>query len=187
MLKRQRPLTPPIPSVPLIAPTPLDVMMMERESKRRRTNSTSDELSRDSWHYTTCSMVSNAKEDTSGCASSDSSASEYKSANNMLRELHTLHQHRLLFAPTTPSMLHTHGDSLQSPDIPPSSLKHVISSLPDPMRLITRASSNDPEATPSLIDEQAQVMEHYEETNRLLGSLFLSRRRNLALTDACQQ
>ena len=111
MLKRQRPATPPIPSMPVWAdPSLLDTMMAEREHKRRRTTSVTplDAPWKD-WDNRLHAIANYA--DVGREVSPESSSSEYKNANATLRELHTLQQHRLLFsAPGTPL---THNSPLQ--------------------------------------------------------------------------
>ena len=105
MLKRQRPATPPIPSMPLWAePSPLDSIMVEREHKRRRTTSATplDAPWKD-WNNRLHAIANCVDIGREGQVSPEPSSSEYKSANAALRELHTLQQHRLLFsAPATP-------------------------------------------------------------------------------------
>jgi len=157
MLKRQRPATPPIPSMPLWAePSSLDSIMVEREHKRRRTTSATplDAPWKD-WDNRLHAIANCADIGREGQVS-------YKSANATLRELHTLQQHRLLFsAPGTPL---THNSPFQSKG----------------MSSISLDTTNLGQGMPS-IDEQMQVKERYEETNRLLGSTLLSRRKELGL------
>ena len=106
MLKRQRPTTPPIPSMPLRAdPSPLDSMMTEREHKRRRTTSiTPLDTPWKDWGNKLQAIANHAD----NCeASPEPTDSEYKIANGTLRELHTLQQHRLLFtSPFQVSLCH---------------------------------------------------------------------------------
>ena len=105
MLKRQRPATPPMPSMPLWAdPSLLDSMMVEREHKRRRTTSATplDAPWKD-WDNRLQAITNYADiGQREGEVSPELSNSEYKIANATLRELHTLQQHRLLFTPATP-------------------------------------------------------------------------------------
>ncbi|KAF8350258.1 hypothetical protein F5887DRAFT_944519 [Amanita rubescens] len=151
MLKRQRPTTPPIPSMPLWAdPSPLDSMMMEREHKRRRTTSiTPLDTPWKDWGNKLQAIANDADN------SPEPTDSEYRTANGTLRELHTLHQHRLLFS--------SHNSPFQS-------------ALEQSKRIPLEAPN---------IDEQTQVKERYEETNRILGSMLLSRRRELGLDESC--
>ncbi|KAM6497915.1 hypothetical protein JOM56_005863 [Amanita muscaria] len=176
MLKRQRPATPPIPSLPLLEePSPLDAMVMEREYKRRRTTSTSitpqdDHLKgRASSPRPAVSQSGNFKEDTEIAVDS-----QYKSANSILRELHTLHQHRLLFTGALPG----HGVPFQSSSVPPSS-----QSKSDGSSSLEHCKQTQSETESPCQDEQNQVKERYEDTNRLLGLTFLSRRKQLGLDE----
>jgi len=99
MLKRQRPTTPPIPSMPLCAdPSPLDSMMMEREHKRRRTTSVTPLDTPTPWKDWGNKLQAIANHTDNREVSPELADSEYKIANGTLRELHTLQQHRLLFA-----------------------------------------------------------------------------------------
>jgi len=181
MLKRRRPTTPPVPSVPLWEePLPLDTAMMEREQKRRRTALVTD----DPWGVwdTTPKPVVNQAGNAREGPEVSCVDSRYKSANSIIRELHTLHQHRLLFS--TSATPPGHDTSGQSSSAPSSQSKANVS--PSVERL-TQAENppaqTDPEQDHSCLGEQAQVKERYEEINRLLGSMFLSRRRQLGLEE----
>lgn len=119
MLKRQRPATPPIPSMPLWAdPSLLDSMMVEREHKRRRTTSmTPLDAPWKDWDNRLHAIANCADTGREGQVSPGSSISEYKSANATLRELHTLQQHRLLFSAPEPL---THNSPFQVSHLPTS-------------------------------------------------------------------
>jgi len=179
MLKRRRPTTPPVPSVPLWEePSPLDTAMMEREQKRRRTALVTD----DPWDSTPKPVVNQAGNAREGPEVSYVD-SRYKSANSIIRELHTLHQHRLLFSMSgTPP---GHDFSGQSSNAQSSQSKSNVSAS---IERLTQAENppvqTDPEQDHSSLGEQAQVKERYEEINRLLGSMFLSRRRQLGLEES---
>jgi hypothetical protein len=155
MLKRQRPTTPPIPSMPLWAdPSPLDSMMMEREHKRRRTTSiTPLDTSWKDWGNKLQAIANHADN------SPEPTDSEYRIANGTLRELHTLQQHRLLFS--------SHNSPFQVSLCHLSSC-HVLTN----MQSALEQSKRIPFVRTSLelevpnIDEQTQVKERYEETNR---------------------
>ncbi|KAF8624832.1 hypothetical protein AX15_005715 [Amanita polypyramis BW_CC] len=182
MLKRQRPVTP-VPSMPLLAePSPLDLVMMEREHKRRRTTSTTplDEPWMD-WGHSLQAIVDHAnntqKEEAEMMVSADPFNSEYKSANTILRELHTLHQHRLLFAESGTSFLH--GSLFHTPSLSSSPPKITSPTISDHPR-----GTNSSEIETSCNNEKTQVKERYEQRNRLLGSMFLSRRRELGLDES---
>jgi hypothetical protein len=161
MLKRQRPATPPIPSMPLWAePSSLDSIMVEREHKRRRTTSATplDAPWKD-WDNRLHAIANCADIGREGQVS-------YKSANATLRELHTLQQHRLLFsAPGTPL---THNSPFQVSHLFTLFFWQHLTTLPEQskgMSSISLDTTNLGQGMPS-IDEQMQVKERYEETNR---------------------
>jgi len=128
---------------------------------------------------------------------------EYSSTNSFLRELHTLQQHRLLFPspppPPSASSFSSCGsnpkDTTHSPNIlsysghyPPLNKGHSNLSPQLPVERLRMSSHMSPTPFPKLsqqqspglpIDEIHSVTEHYEDTNKFLGSLFLSRRRIL--------
>ncbi|KAF5337239.1 hypothetical protein D9611_003245 [Ephemerocybe angulata] len=104
---------------------------------------------------------------------------EYSATNNLLRELHTLNQHRLLFSPPPskafhqpmPMPYHTSQEFYPTQSNlhqPPRSLGKFPDRLESPLEKPAGAG-----------DEMAHVLKRYEETNRLLGEVFLSRRRGL--------
>jgi len=127
---------------------------------------------------------------------------EYTSTNSFLRELHTLQQHRLLFSspqpPSVPAFLSCGSnpkDAVHSSNIlsyagyhppPPLTKGHFnfLSQLPvegprvSSQHMLPTPISKQP-SYGSPIDEIHSVTEHYEGTNKFLGSLFLSRRRVL--------
>ncbi|PPQ90427.1 hypothetical protein CVT25_014945 [Psilocybe cyanescens] len=204
MLKRQRPVSPPIPSssVPFVSDSPGD--LIERHSKRRRTLPPVLDGASRGWAMTPQLNVDDEEdyysdEDGQENVASDFQhsqqqlQSEYKSTNTMLRELHTLHQHRLLFSPHFPqdarasptsinmslnpksypqqqtpnkSLMSQHFERLQTPQYPTTP------------RIEKKSTHIDP-----LSEEVTRVTERYESTNRLLGSWFLSRRRALDSSD----
>jgi len=92
------------------------------------------------------------------------SAGAYKSVNAFLHDVHTLHQHRLLFSFPPPQKSLHH----QISDRPPAK---YITQLPGDA---TRRSGDIAEA-----EESERVKQRYEDTNKLLGSLVLSRRREI--------
>lgn len=134
---------------------------------------------------------------------------DYKRANTMLHEIHALHQHRLMFtqpnsqapshlylpphagfsAPPPPMATYphnichsTHGlrhppsissnDKLFIPTLPECPLPEFYSHLP-------HAAQASTAHTPLDFHEVKSVRERYGDTNKLLGSVFLSRRREL--------
>lgn len=105
----------------------------------------------------------------------DGSAGEYSSTNTLLRELHTLNQHRLLFSPSTekshppslspPKYLSQHSFSPESSNhIPPWS-KGQISSGGGVAHHIQANSFYD-DGAQDVGDEMVHVMKRYEGTNK---------------------
>lgn len=114
-------------------------------------------------------------------------ADEYKSTNNLLHELHTLNQHRLLF-----SSPQQHLAGIRSSD----SSRHLPNPFyPDQAQRTSerprshidhsniQASKFDAMTSKAVfelpMDEIQRVKGRYEDANKLLRSLFLSRRREL--------
>jgi len=197
MLKRQRPVSPP-PShhtIPLVAdPLPFRTDP-GRDFKRRRVLPPSLDGHSRGWGVP--DPADGADDDEEYVASEgeavegndDRSAwaehtSEYQKANNVLHELHALHQHRLLFSsnshlslpqrsPLEPSTLGTHHHDRHSKMIMP---QRPVMQTKDPA---FDPSGSGYSGSHSSKDEVHRVTERYGDTNRLLGSLFLSRRRQL--------
>ena len=116
MLKRQRPSSPPpsVSNVPLISDPPLDYA--DRPSKRCRTKPPSLNGAERGWATIADDEEDDGEEDvydespsnTASYATSTSIPPEphithYKSTNDLLRELHVLNQHRLVFSTPTSS------------------------------------------------------------------------------------
>jgi len=127
----------------------------------------------------------------------------YKSTNTFLHDLHALHQHRLIFSGSststpsssnlssqqrqasssplrTPSSQYSQSSYDNTPtkfNLPPISERSSISSFDD-QDLNTEKDGCDVGDGMTLCEVQ-RVKERYEDTNRLLGSLVLSRRREL--------
>ncbi|KAF8832560.1 hypothetical protein HHX47_DHR1001335 [Lentinula edodes] len=119
--------------------------------------------------------------------------SPYKSANGFLHELHTLQRHRLLYSsnisPQSPSsnnlvshsfpqQVHAYNPHLYPPG---KGLSHPIS---PPTSGHAQSQQGMHALLPYATDsgkqhELTSVKGHYEEKNRLLGSVVLSRRREL--------
>ncbi|KAG5341376.1 hypothetical protein E4T56_gene13289 [Termitomyces sp. T112] len=187
MLKRQRPPSPPpfVPSIPLVDDSYPDAT---RDVKRRRILPPSlDGKSRD-WSIPDIpdddddedydSQHEKAKPYGIGLTMD---SADYKQANTVLHELHTLHQHRLLFTsthdsgsqvPTLSQCLPQHAQSNHD-DV---SSKMIITPHPE-VSGCDYSNSTYPNSHPSV--ELERVTQRYGDTNRLLGSLFLSRRRQL--------
>lgn len=103
---------------------------------------------------------------------------EYMQTNSLLYELHVLNQHRLMFV---------NSDHRSAP-LASLRTTNIPASTPDEKSLITEISKCPAcpadmwtsEMSPATTAHEAQsVWERYEGTNRFLGSLFLSRRREL--------
>jgi len=189
MLKRQRPASP----LPSTSDTPVAVDSFAfdpetRHLKRPRVIPPSPDGACPSWDPYNDNH-SNEDEDYieeqgERDANGPTYADEYKQVNNVLRELHTLHQHRLLF--TSPSLAQT---PLESSSVQGQNTHHPSKNL---------TFSPSPKITPPYLDASAyscsedniqkneilQVTERYGDTNRLLGSLFLSRRQQRVLADS---
>lgn len=191
MLKRQRPSSPPPSklSVPLLDSSPVD--MMGRDSKRRRTlppvldgpsrgweqPEGNDSERYDLEEYSDDELVES--EQTRVDDSSRTDSAEYKSANSVLRELHTLYQHRLAFSTTSPSLNSPAGSnprSLQSQPMSDTYNAHCEHSrflpvIPEhPKGLSYPGNSVGIGNEQMLENEVHRVTERYENTNRWLCS-----------------
>jgi len=116
---------------------------------------------------------------------------EYKSANTMLRELHILNQHRLTFSLPTASQIPPLNPTHQLP-YALSDIGHSTGGVPRKLHPSLLQTSKPPvpysprqktieqnqlQAGP--LEEAGVVSENYGNINKLLGSLFLSRRQVL--------
>ncbi|KAF8239338.1 hypothetical protein L208DRAFT_86920 [Tricholoma matsutake] len=178
MLKRQRPVSPPpsIPTIPLVDDPPFE---MAHHSKRRRVLppvldgqmrgwGRSDDEDEDE------EEIEDYKEDTVDATNLDSSLSGYKSANSVLSELHTLHRRRHF------------SSSLPNPQLSWPQTMCLSSQAHDKngkFAQLRPSQSYIERRAPEPTDELLCVTERYEDTNRLLGSLFLSRRRQLGSSE----
>ncbi|KAJ6574874.1 hypothetical protein B0H19DRAFT_1126111 [Mycena capillaripes] len=182
MLKRHRPVSPPPPgpAIPLISDPP---DAHRRESKRRRILPPSlDGQVRRSLFPTD---QDDGEEDddemdrrntsNSGPSGSTVHNTEYESANTFLHDLHALHRHRLIFASSSPPF----QPDLSSIPRPPE--KSYLPPIPDYRRMPDKqdASGMHDFGGGLPFEEGQSVKERYEDTNRLLGSLFLTRRKQL--------
>jgi len=119
---------------------------------------------------------------------------EYTSTNSFLRELHVLQQRRLLSSLLPPSSSASSSSFLYGSNSKDVQSSNILSysgypprtkGLPPQPRVpshmpptpIAKLSQQQSHGLP--IDEIHNVTEHYEGTNKFLGSLFLSRRRVL--------
>jgi hypothetical protein len=126
----------------------------------------------------------------------------YSSTNSFLRELHTLQQHRLLFSspPSASASSFLCGSNSKDAVHPPPHSGYHSSPIKDHFNLPLQLPIERPRflshmsSTPTVklsqqqnhgfpIDEIHSITEHYEGTNKFLGSLFLSRRRVLDSSD----
>ncbi|KAK7058257.1 hypothetical protein VNI00_001888 [Paramarasmius palmivorus] len=204
MLKRQRPSSPSPASFPSpdpfsesipnskrqrVLPPTLDGKLRSREARRFVNDSDWEE---DEEVY--------EDDDALGYTSSSSflDDSAYKSTNNFLHELHTLQRHRLLFAQSQAPIPKADLVYLRSlPAQSPSSNTSPTSEWQkDHARAQNNVWSSDDSQTRTNAEEAGVnrtthaghaednsegkfVKDRYEDTNRMLGSLFLSRRREL--------
>ncbi|KAI6045131.1 hypothetical protein EDC04DRAFT_2889320 [Pisolithus marmoratus] len=124
----------------------------------------------------------------------------YKQTNSILHEVHVLNQHRLIFSPSEhlsrsyseipPHSIHNHPNSQGTAEfgcgLPQSAhgkspMPSNSSQLAHRMRAGQSCSANVA-ADQADVHEAQAVWERYGGTNKLLGSLFLSRRRELQET-----
>jgi len=112
----------------------------------------------------------------------------YKSTNSFLHDLHASHQHRLIASssstPSSPNPLsqqqrqQQQQSSLSSSSLRSSSKRLHVPSFDHNLTAQRGLDGHAVENTMPL-GEERMVKERYEDTNRLLGSLVLSRRREL--------
>jgi len=203
MLKRQRQSSP-LPhssssSIPLVSDGAID--LIERNTKRRRTlppvldgtargwntNSSSNNYKHGGMHRNREDEYISEEEDDwnedqeslpfdSQYRHHQHHQSEYKSANNLLRELHTLNQHRLLFSSSSPSSTtHPHdmhassANAMQHLQQPVTDLGRTYMTLPldllQPSQKFTpiEKSTDTRELSTKEVD---CVTERYEHTNK---------------------
>jgi len=114
-------------------------------------------------------------------------ASEYKTANSLLHDLHAEQQHRRLMSlslhssPSSPRPF-SQGWSSLNPQQPPAGKPHLAPHLYQDVQLAGKYQQDVRinEAMNRVSDGDAGVYDWYEETNRFLGSAFLERRRDLS-------
>ncbi|KAJ7293350.1 hypothetical protein C8J57DRAFT_1268805 [Mycena rebaudengoi] len=189
MLKRVRPISPPpsSPSIPLVS-DPSE--FPGQEAKRRRIlppsldgqfrgrNALSlDEDDGEEDEDEAFSDGRNASRAGPQPSSATVDNAEYQSANSFLHDLHALHRHRLIFS------------SPQSPQHPTYVIPHHYHEKHLPLTSEYARTPDDKDrvglggvahfttAEPSSLEEVQSVKERYEDTNKRLGSLFLSRRK----------
>ncbi|KAI0670110.1 hypothetical protein C8Q78DRAFT_1080007 [Trametes maxima] len=118
-------------------------------------------------------------------------AGEYRSANTLLHDLHAEHRHRMLFSsphpfsemPTLHHRLHNehhhHIVDVPSTDKTLPNLTNVESPSLEYQKHTPSFTVSIPSKNANVVDhvEVQRVTQRYEDTNRYLGSLFLSRRK----------
>lgn len=190
MLKRQRQASPPpSTSIPFVADCKDDLLSMPQSSKRRRMAPPVLDGASRGWNALcpgdeeeTYFSEDDEEDDEATTASQSGPSREYSATNNLLRELHTLNQHRLLFSPAKTPLKqsptpHTVSYSPRQYDAHRHRKSELESShIKDPLHSQQHLKKHD--VLPNG-DEQTHVLKRYEDTNRLLGELFLSRRRKL--------
>ncbi|KAG9314655.1 hypothetical protein JVU11DRAFT_5460 [Chiua virens] len=204
MLKRQRPTTPPPSSLSAIRPSHSHTPdPTQPHSKRPRVQPPPLDGALRGWlrsDFTGPHSESDGEEDWAEEDAHDAYGSplhplmaegQYKDANHLLHELHVLNQHRLLFA-------HSSHDQRPNPTasiLPSKSYIPLREQAPWTEELSYRPQPASPQVTcdeptdqcrfiglaeKELVEEVQCVRQRYEGANRLLGSLFLSRRRDVA-------
>ncbi|KAH9996560.1 hypothetical protein BJV77DRAFT_987653 [Russula vinacea] len=171
MLKRQRasspsPVTPvPATEVPLISSAPTS---SEHGVKRRRMlTPPSDGRSR-VWDTLPVPPEDDVDEDDimgDGSPTPSSGTGEYKAVNSLLHDLHAEQQHRRLMSPSSHSSSSSPGPPIQ--DVP------LVKKYPQ--GLLASETKNR-----VYCGDDVSVYDRYEETNKLLGLVFLERRRGLS-------
>ncbi|KAI0824135.1 hypothetical protein BC628DRAFT_444499 [Trametes gibbosa] len=110
-------------------------------------------------------------------------AGDYRNVNTLLHDLHAEQRHRMLFSSTLPlsDLTFPHGHT--------HTKHHNLTATTDKrVPAVLQRSASIPEET-NMVDhgEVQRVMQRYEDTNRLLGSLFLHRRRQFDTVDLSDQ
>ncbi|KAI0762779.1 hypothetical protein C8Q74DRAFT_1371767 [Fomes fomentarius] len=196
MLKRQR-------SVPSFVPDPYPpadpaIEMFEERVAKRRRHAQSTDKGKTPW----LPGESDGEEDveyseqaTGRSAPSEHArrlgqAGEYKHVNTLLHDLHAEQRHRMLFSSSSPPIhqpfAHYHPRHLAYPSSSPDKSAAMLPAHGPPAADPTELHRHMPSFTISIPIKDASTVDHvevqrvterYEESNRLLGSLFLSRRR----------
>lgn len=175
MLKRQRPSSPPpsISNIPLVDDSSHDFKrrrilppILDGPSRGWGASQEEDIYEEDA------STLGEEQENTS--SSSNPDVVEYSSANTVLRELHTLNQHRLTQAFVSPPR---NAARSSAHFIDPYSYSHLSKSHLPPISDRLRAQAETRISLPreplsSNSDESRIVMQRYEDTNRYLDYLY---------------
>ncbi|KZT21699.1 hypothetical protein NEOLEDRAFT_1181537 [Neolentinus lepideus HHB14362 ss-1] len=203
MLKRSRPITPPphleeLPSLPLV-PGPSSIEYYQRDVKRRRTAAPSLDGPSRGWERSSFCDEEDEEDwwqdenNGRGAEASLETSKQYQASNSLLHDLHAEYQHRMLFSPS-PAASSRHFPSQAGPYSPQSHAVHLgkqsmryLSDRPVMTEInghLQRAMAMHMEKGGLDTAEEQRVRARYEESNRLLRSLFLSRRRESPATDA---
>ncbi|KAJ7225746.1 hypothetical protein GGX14DRAFT_422139 [Mycena pura] len=185
MLKRLRPASPPpaldIPFIPDVIPD---------SHRRKRPRILPPSLNGEERHAMHDTNEDDGEEDDDeaeiivnhnapgvGPSGSTAPSTEYQSANTFLHDLHALHRHRLIFSPPSlsPALQPGHSPAPRYPE------KSCLPTTPDYPHLADKKDGTGlQDFRCELPPEEVQrVKERYEETNKLLGYLFLTRRKQL--------
>ncbi|KAH9890907.1 hypothetical protein C8Q73DRAFT_792357 [Cubamyces lactineus] len=120
-------------------------------------------------------------------------AGEYRNVNSLLHDLHAEQRHRMLFSTSLPPshlpMLHhaehTYAVAASADKTVPALSRNGLPSAQDEGRKAPSSFTiSIPSKDTAMVDhvEVQRVTERYEDTNRYLGSVFLSRRRQFDTT-----
>jgi len=162
--KRRKTLSPSQPSDPQFKP-------IHTHSQSEDESDLDDPLFNDSHHVTRRRDVQDVP-----------SSSEYKAVNSLLRDLHALHQHRLIFSqpslrPVLSSPHHNRPAAILSTPRSRSALGLELSS---PSELFRQDMADATQKSLGSHEDYGEnIGGRYEGVNRVLGSLFLTRRRQL--------
>ncbi|KAH8100555.1 hypothetical protein BXZ70DRAFT_937813 [Cristinia sonorae] len=201
MLKRQRPASP----ISFLEDDTVAANIYEPDNKRRRyfaPHSHTSKQKQDGVHPNDTD-----EEDGEGSESGrreyygnrewHAAAGVYKDANSLLHELHAEQRHRVLFSPHASSFstsvmntLATHRTTqlatFQSAKVLPSALNGDLAGHPQRQLAVNfdgaEQMDHDGEGRDESVEAQV-VSQRYENTNRILRSLFLSRRRDIGSHD----
>ncbi|KAF4572698.1 hypothetical protein EYR40_004223 [Pleurotus pulmonarius] len=187
MLKRQRPSSPfPSSSDAPIACDPYNDLHLPPATKRQRTAPPSLDGPSRGWgisHTAETSPNADDGEDDSECDEEDDEINcasntearlireKYKSTNTMLSQLHSFHQERIL-TPSAPQLRST-------PLAPTSEAKWTNPPIVGGVNRADARRSSKNEGNVAPLTESQDPTEKYKQTNKLLGDLVLSRRRQI--------
>ncbi|KAI0757217.1 hypothetical protein C8Q80DRAFT_1265172 [Daedaleopsis nitida] len=202
MLKRQRSI-PSFAPDPYETPDPAIDILEERVAKRRRqyaTHAQGMDKGKAVWRPGESDGEEDLEDDERAVRMAPTEqaqrleqAGEYKNVNTLLHDLHAEQRHRVLFSSSSPPTHWTHdqprhvpqfAQPFASPDklplVPPADGPlPVVPPVHEQPRPLPSFTISIPSKDASIVDhvEVKRVTQRYEDTNRFLGSLFLSRRR----------